>query len=128
MGKEKSLAVLAANLKALMERRPDLSSGAKLAKRSGIAQKTINNIENGRHDPKLSTVEALARAFNLRSHQLLCPTEEASFLVVAQAYAQTDDAGKHLLRLAAETLLKRDGDEATQGSTARSTAPRSSLT
>lgn len=100
--------VLASNLAHLMSQSPDLSSGPKLAKASGVTQKTINNIVKGRHDPKLTSVEKIAKVFGVEAHQLLCPAaEQTAFLAVCRAYNETDDRGREILNATAEALLPR---------------------
>lgn len=101
--------ILADNLAHLMSTRPDLSSGPKLAKASGISQKTINNIVERRHDPKLESIEKIAKVFGMEAFQLLCPlSEQTAFLAVCHAYNATDDRGREILSAAAEALLPRD--------------------
>jgi transcriptional regulator with XRE-family HTH domain len=107
---------LAANLKELMSLSQDLRTGPQVARRSGIAQKTINNIQHSRHDPKLSSVEALARAFGLQPHQLLCPLSDRDFLTIAVAYNRTDSIGRQLLTFAAESAEKRIHDSGAESS------------
>lgn len=67
--------VLARNLEALMERRPDLDTQIKVAKKSGISQTSVSQILNPENEqmesPKLNQVEKIARAFGLATWQLL---------------------------------------------------------
>lgn len=62
---------LARNLRFLMTQ-ADLSE-QNLADRSGVGQKTINNILNKVNSPTLSTVEKLAAAFGLTGWHLIMP-------------------------------------------------------
>jgi transcriptional regulator with XRE-family HTH domain len=101
-------AILAANLRALMLATFGRTSSPQVAKKSGVAQRTINNVEKGRFDPKLSTIDAIARVFGLEAYQLLCPVnEEKEFLRVAQAWQQADALGRELLAGAADTVIRR---------------------
>lgn len=63
---------LARNLRHLM-RQNGLSEKA-LEKRSGVAQKTINNILNRVSSPTLDTVEKLAQSFGLTGWHLIMPS------------------------------------------------------
>lgn len=107
MGKKSVIAVLAENLKALMSSTPDLSSSPKLARKAGVSARTVNNAENARHDPKLSSVEAIARAFGLDTHQLLTPAVDKSFLTLSSAWNEADELGRELMLNAAEIALRR---------------------
>lgn len=107
MGKKSVIAVLAENLRALMAANPSLSSSPKMAKRSGVSARTVNNAGNARHDPKLSSVEAMAKSFGLEAYQLLVPSVEKKFLELCRAWNETDELGKELLVGAAETALRR---------------------
>lgn len=44
---------------------------AALAKRSGVSKDTISRIENGQHNVRLNTLEAIAGAMGLRAVHLL---------------------------------------------------------
>jgi transcriptional regulator with XRE-family HTH domain len=109
MGKKSAIAVLAANVKLWMAEKFGRSSSPKLAAKSGVGQRTINNVEKARHDPKLSTIEAIARAFGIEPYQLLCPASEKEFLQVLAAWQHADQPGKELLLVAAETVMRRHG-------------------
>lgn len=60
---------IAANLRALMKKAKH--SERDLAHKSGVAQKTVNNILNARGEAKIPTVERLAAAYGLNGWQLL---------------------------------------------------------
>ena len=112
-GKKTARDVLAENLSALMAAREDVNSGPKLAAKSGASQKTISNILKKRHDPKLSTVEQIARVFGLEAHQLLCVNApEDNFLLVCRAYNETDERGRQYLNATAEALLGKPNRQA----------------
>lgn len=104
--KRPAVEILAENLKVLMSADPNLSSGPKVAKASGVSRKSINNIVEKRHDPHLSSVEGIARAFRLDVYQLLAPGIDNELLAIFRAYSETDDSGRQLLTAAAETALK----------------------
>lgn len=97
---------LAENLSALMSADANLSTGPRVAKASGVSRKSINNISENRHDPKLSSVEAIAKAFGLEAYQLLVPGLDHELLAIFRAYSETDESGKYLLKAAAETVSK----------------------
>jgi transcriptional regulator with XRE-family HTH domain len=107
MGKKVALSLLATNLRALMKADADLSSSPKLAARSGVGQHTVNNLEKARHDPKLSTIEAIARAFGLEVYQLLVPSDDTAFLQVIRAWQQASPEDRELVLAAAETVARR---------------------
>ena len=98
--------VLAANLKALMASEANLSSGPKVAKASGVTRKSVNNLTENRHDPKLSSVEAIARAFGLDAYQILAPGIDNNLLAIFRAYNETGESGRELLTQAAEVALR----------------------
>ena len=105
MNKKTPAERLADNLKALMgiprPGGPDLSTGPKLAKASGVSQKTINNMQNGRYDTQLSSIEKVAKALKVDPFILLAPADE-KLLSILQTYMQTDDRGRNGLSVAAE--------------------------
>lgn len=104
MGKKRAAELLAENLKRLMEADADLSNGPKLAKASGVSQKTINNIERARKDPRLSSIEKIARAYGTEAYLFLTPGDE-NLLQIVLAYTQTDARGRELLQSAADAVL-----------------------
>lgn len=73
----------------------------------GVSPKTANNVEHSRHNTKLSTVITLAKACGVEPFQMLVPNDEADFLVIMQAWAQSDGAGKDALLGTAEAMLER---------------------
>ena len=73
-----TMATLAGNLRGLMDLRE--WSEYDLAKASGVAQKTINNVLNQRSACTVETAELLAQAFNLSGWQLLLPGLPAQVL------------------------------------------------
>jgi transcriptional regulator with XRE-family HTH domain len=113
------LDVLAGNLRALMsdERHRVLSTSPKVAMRSGVAQRTVNNMQKGRHDPQLSTIEAIARAFNLSAYQLLCPSEDRDALKLLHAWQVGTASDRELLLAAAETVTRRHANHQPKSST-----------
>jgi transcriptional regulator with XRE-family HTH domain len=58
-------------LKEWRERR--LLTQAELATRSGVAETTINRLENARHEARFSTVRKLAEALRVEPEQLMEP-------------------------------------------------------
>lgn len=58
-------------LKEVRERR--LLTQAELAQRSGVAETTINRLENARHEARFSTVRKLAEALGVEPEALMEP-------------------------------------------------------
>jgi len=105
-GKVRAGQVLADNLARLMEADEKLSSGPKVAKAAGVSRKSINNIAENRHDPKLSTVEAIGRSYGLEVYQLMLPNLDENLLAMYRAYSETDESCRTLLRTTAEIVQK----------------------
>jgi transcriptional regulator with XRE-family HTH domain len=55
-----------------------LLTQADLAERSGVAEVTINRIENGRHEPRFSTIRKLATALGVEPAALMAPGHEGA--------------------------------------------------
>ena len=70
--------VLGANLRALMGSQPELSSNPKLAEKTKLGTGTISRLKNGQVDATVSTLEALAKAFDMAPWQLLVPNLDPS--------------------------------------------------
>jgi transcriptional regulator with XRE-family HTH domain len=66
-----TMAAVARNLRTLMER--EAMTQLKLAKKSGVSQRTISNVLNESHEPGVETVDQLARVFKLDGWQLQMP-------------------------------------------------------
>lgn len=83
-------------------------SEEELAKKAGVAQKTINNMLNQKHSPKLETVEAVAHAFGLEGWHLIMPNLPSELIesqTIAQLYENYRAAsakGRELIDLIAE--------------------------
>ena len=60
--------IVAQNLQTAMDRRG--LDDRELAKLSGIARKTVNNIRNSRHNATLDTIESLAKTLDVESATL----------------------------------------------------------
>jgi DNA-binding phage protein len=102
-GKKKAAMVyLAENLKTLMSADANLSSGPRVAKAAGISRKSINNIIEQRHDPRLSSVDEIAKAFRLEAYQILTPELDKNLIAIFRAYRETDVSGQELIAAAAE--------------------------
>jgi transcriptional regulator with XRE-family HTH domain len=98
--------VVAENLVRLQRTRPDLSSSHKLAKASGVAQRTISNALLGKHDLRISTLEAVAKTFGIDPYQLLLTEHDANLHRLLAAYTETDDRGREMLVTVAEAGSK----------------------
>lgn len=68
-----SRALLARNLKTMMERSPDLKSQGALHRRSKVAQSTIDRILGAEVSATLDVLDKLAGAFGLTGWQLIHP-------------------------------------------------------
>lgn len=101
--KKTALEVLSENLAALMAADTNLSTGPKVAALAGTSRKTINNLVKKRHDPHLSLIESIAKAFRLEVYQLLLPELDENLLAIFRVYRETGEAGQNLLSAAAET-------------------------
>lgn len=77
----------------------------------GVAPKTANNVENARHNTKLTTIVKLADALGVEPYQMLIPVDEENFLSVILAWAQSDKRGRDDLHAIAEAILKRRGEQ-----------------
>lgn len=88
--------------------RAEKLSEAALAKRSGIAQKTINNIRNGISAPTLDTIEALAAAFNLSGWHIIMPGLPEELIAgksierLCRAYVAASEKGRSYIDHVAE--------------------------
>lgn len=97
------------NLRALLDMRK--WSEHDLAKASGIAQKTINNILTGKSACTVDTAGALAKAFNLQAWHLLIPdlpkelvTSPSLGAIVADWISATPEGRDHI-----EMVARREG-------------------
>jgi transcriptional regulator with XRE-family HTH domain len=63
--------VLGANLTALMASNGDLNSNPKVSKKTGLGTGSVSRLRNGDVDANLSTLEKIAKAFELQPWQLL---------------------------------------------------------
>lgn len=69
--KHHAAAIAARNLTAWMAMHPILNTPAAVAKRAGIAERTVRNIRAGAHAQQLDKLEAVAGAFNKPVWELL---------------------------------------------------------
>lgn len=97
---------IAANLRDLMALRQ--WSEYDLARESGVAQKTINNILNNRTACNIETGDQLAAAFNLQEWQLMMPNladtlrSSAGLGKLVEHWQSASDQGRELINLVAE--------------------------
>ena len=68
-----TVAILSANLKALMASHATLKTQAAVGKACGIDQRTVGRILNQEHSCGMNQLEAIAEAFDLLTWQLLVP-------------------------------------------------------
>ena len=80
----------------------------RLAAKSGVSQKTINNIANQESSPTIETLDKLAAAFDLRGWQLLLPNlstdvlENGSLENLVEHYSKAPPEGKEYISRIAE--------------------------
>lgn len=67
----RTASVFGRNLTQLMAAHAELCSNPKLSKKTGLGTGTISRLKNGAVDATLSTVEAIAKAFDVQPWQLL---------------------------------------------------------
>lgn len=105
---------LAKNVKFLMDQN-DNETEASLAKRSGVSQKTVNNIINNRTSVQLDSVEAIAAAYGLNGWQLIIPGLPAELLssgTIAKMYddyANSSSEGRKHIEQVAEREAAYNG-------------------
>jgi hypothetical protein len=68
--------ILAANLRALMAKHPDLDTLPKITARSGVSNGTLDRIRRAVVATRVDELQPLARAFGLEPWQLLVPADE----------------------------------------------------
>lgn len=79
-----------------------------IAKRSGVAQKTINNIFNEIQSPNIVTVEKVAEAFGLETWHLIMPItieelkQPLKLEKIVSSYRQASPDGKNYIEMVAE--------------------------
>lgn len=77
MSKQDTKAILARNLRRLMDRTPALDTQVKVAARASISQSTVGRLLRGEVYAQLSQVEALAEAFKVEVSSLLSERDAA---------------------------------------------------
>src|SRR3546814_17316263 len=93
---------LSANLRMLMQRAK--WSERDLAQKSGVSQKTINNMLNERTQPGLDNVQMVAEAFNLNLMHLISETLEqdmnggGTIAELTKHFVDSTPAGKEIGR------------------------------
>ena len=102
---DEQLKNFAKNVRAQMEHK-DLSTAA-LAKRAGIAPKTLNNLLNGRHAPQMDVLSKIAKGLKVELWHLWLPdfppdvAHDATFPhLISTASKLTPEALKAIARLA----------------------------
>lgn len=100
--------IIAANVKAL---RGD-ESQAKLAKRAGVSQRAISNLERGEQSPTIETVERAAAALKVPAWALMIKFDDVQTLrdvglpQVVAAYARTPKDGRDQIKRIADAELR----------------------
>lgn len=81
-----------------------------LAERAGLSPNYIGTVENGRRDPSLSTILALAKGLRVPAGELLGPVKELSaeaFEIGRQYDAAPEDAQDLVARLLRVVVRRR---------------------
>lgn len=87
-------------------------SEAELSRRSGVAQKTVNNAMHGVYQTKVESVELMAKPFGLQGWNLIHPNmirdieSGTSVAKLLQAFSESSDEGKTLILSLAEREAK----------------------
>lgn len=98
-------AVLATNLRRLMETHASLRSQPALAKRAGVDQKTISRVLAAENAPSITVVAKIARAFGLEAWMLLTRQFNPQDPPARAMRTSEHDALRQVL-LAADTMAK----------------------
>lgn len=101
---------LAKNLKLLLERTG--MSAPEVALKAGVDRKTVNNQINGRYDPRLEQVQAVAEVFGCNNWDLLNPafnpdvSKNHKLQQLEELYALADESGRENILRVAEMAAK----------------------
>ena len=103
---------LAINLKGLLAFHE--MTAPELASRAGIDRKTVNNQLNGRFDPRLQQVNAVAKVFRITVWQLLSPQLDPSridsslkdIMEIYEHYRNSDALGREAILRVAQATAK----------------------
>jgi transcriptional regulator with XRE-family HTH domain len=82
--------ILAENIRQLMSGHQTLGTQAALARKSGLAQSSIQRVITAAVHPQLDVIEAIARAFKVTPAELLTPHLNAESTRSAQPHASVD--------------------------------------
>lgn len=118
MAQRKSKEVLRDNLRLLMRR--DEVDTKSVSQKSGLDKKTINNVLNARHEPRLDVLDAIAKVFGVSPWELLLPKLTAELAQdtknidrLFNVYQSTDQTGRHSIMSIAEMAARynSEGDQ-----------------
>lgn len=103
-------AILATNIKRLMDANPSLSSLVKVAeeaKRKGhtISKNAVDSAKSGAHATNMDTLDGIARAFEMEAWQLLVPNMNPQNPPVLRSIGETEDEMYKRLRNAAAEIV-----------------------
>lgn len=104
---------LAQNLKALIELHE--MTAPRVAALAKVDAKTVNNLLNGRFDPRLSLVEKVASVFNMAAWQLLATDlrskhiDSAQIVRLVEAYGNAKAEGKTAIMQVAQVVGSNEG-------------------
>lgn len=107
---KKTIGYLATNTRFLMQRKG--WNQEQLAKKAGVAQKTVSNVLNGIYDTKVETAEAIGRAFGLTGWHMISPylirdmEGGGSITKLVDNYMLASDEGQQLVMQIAEREAK----------------------
>lgn len=85
----------------------DVSTGPALADKAKVDRKTVYNILEKRHIPKIDMVEKIAKALKVDTFLLLMPVELKGFALVSKAYSASDERGREILLDLADSMIKK---------------------
>jgi DNA-binding Xre family transcriptional regulator len=96
--------IIADNVQRLMDARG--WSESMLAQETSLAKKTVNNLINVRHDIKISTIEAVARALKIQPWELLMRgapiTDRDALGNLVDRYSKSSAEGREMILKIAE--------------------------
>lgn len=96
---------LAENLRRIFAER-EINSSA-VAKKSGIAQRTIHDMLMGAHDPGLGKIDKVAQALGLHAWQLLHSAQEAKAIELVEVYMASTAEARAIIDFAVDAARRQ---------------------
>lgn len=115
-----ALEILAENIEAHMAQPGNeaISTGPLLAAKAKLDRKTVYNLLEKRHYPRLDQIEKLARALRIEPYLLMCPAVDQQFATICQAYSVAPGDREYLVFSAKAILEKHGRDQAGEAESA----------